>query len=437
MFEPKLIEPREALSWLNELEDSQIPTEQKVRIDRIAKTISLGLRRAETNWLIGTVSIVPEDPKLNFDFDEKVLTARDAEALAHCCVLRYEEYKLAKATDPRCLDEVKRYITVSYCYYLSTNDEHRQAVTGYIRSIILRELEEYWEAALSAKNALLCFTKEIETVNQFAINPGKGQRKNYANINAAIIDHTEKIMVGRLVSPPDLYAWFSAFHDSRLSTSARAVQEHLRRLVENGSVRKGGNKALIEWDIQCFTDMTRFDKSDKDQRATGEAYAYCGMVLWLLDENQAALNKLEKALEFYSTADPEHALIGWMIGQIRAEIFIGNKLQGGDIAENIIGDIMCRMEKSVREVNGRRYSAYKKESSTRQLASASIPRLNAPPTAQAVSSFGQEVSTEQVRLINKSGKAEPINWYTCQYAAMRTCLQTLMDRVIKKFESEV
>jgi hypothetical protein len=309
-----MIDTREVLGWLNEEKRlSHISLKFQLELNDLSN-LSPNLRVGQTSRIIRRVNSLNPGPL-------------KPELLVHCAVLRYEE----GAADSGCFEEANELITKSYDYYCALKDSHRQAVIGFLRSMILKQMHQFSDSAMFARQSLAYF---IENANY--LQPRDSFKKKRA----------VKIAVDLFNSPSDTYGFLFQFSPSRLCISAKQIQNQLRQSIEKNNFVLINESARIQREMNCLNEI--MDHKRLDRRDKGEALAYCGLVLRIIEERVEAAETLKRALDNYNPRDPEYPLISWMSGIMKAHICL--EVPAQNTKEYRICSVINGLEKCVCEM---------------------------------------------------------------------------------------
>jgi hypothetical protein len=258
-----MINTKEIIGWLNEEKKlSQIPLNLRVELDDLSKLLPV-LRVGQTSRFIRRVnSLNPGSQK--------------AELLVHCAALRYEE----GASDSGCFEEANELIIETDDYYRGSEDLHRQAVTGFLRSMILKPLRKFSDSAIFDRQSLSYF---VENANYR--KSGDSYKKKRA----------VKIATDLINSHSDAYDFLFRFSPSRLCVSAKQIQNQLRESIEKSNFVLFNESARIRREMKCLNEIMDHNRPDRSDK--GEALAYTGLVHWIIEERVEAAETLKRALD--------------------------------------------------------------------------------------------------------------------------------------------
>jgi hypothetical protein len=310
-----MIDTKEIISWLNEEKKlSQIPLNLRLELDDLSKLPPL-LRVGQTSRLIRRVNSL--DPG-----------SQKAELLVHCAALRYEE----GAADSGCFEEANELIIGTDDYYRGSEDLHRQAVTGFLRSMILKPLRQFSDSAMYARQSLAYF---IENAN-YLQSKDSYKKKRAVKIAADLVN-----------SHSDAYDFLFRFSQSRLCISAKQIQTQLRESIEKSNFVLINESARIRREMKCLNEIMDHNRPDRSDK--GEALAYCGLVLWIIEDRVEAAETLKRALDNYNPRDAEYPLISWMSGIMKAYICLDVPAQ--NTKDYRICSVINGLEKCVYEMD--------------------------------------------------------------------------------------
>lgn len=235
----------------------------------------------------------------------------------------------AQAFELNMIEDAGRWIDTAATNYEHFHDNHRFAVALWMLFIVRRRQGHYRVAFSQAVRARNFFIEKASERAQ------KKQIEEESWYRGRIIDMTCDLVS----SPEDMYELLFEFSGSKLSPSAMDIRNKVSTYLERRQF------ARIEQEIQLLLGITIRSSNPQE---TAEAFSFCGVVAWLLDEKEEAVNFLRSAMTLYVPNSFEYAVLEWMLGLA----LFKNKLNYAmaiQMMERSIQDIESQRLKAIRE----------------------------------------------------------------------------------------
>jgi len=178
---------------------------------------------------------------------------------------------------------------------LYSNDAHRQAVAVWMQYIVRRSESQFQQAVALARRARRLFTELAD------LHLSKKIFEVESWYRGRVIDMTSEL----IASPEDVFELLFEFHGSYLSASSAQLKAILADFLA------GGDQARIHDVMQQLLGVS-FKASMPEE--TGEALAYCGVIHWLFENHDEAINFFRSAMTQFIPGSHDYALLRWMLG---------------------------------------------------------------------------------------------------------------------------
>ncbi len=271
-----MISEWQVLGWLNRYSPSQLSTTnaQDVTLIHSSSLPEEEKRRLLDNLMILAVTLAN--------------TLEEAELEANCGIFCYARGMMLDA---------ERQLTRAHDRYEECQDEHRMAITEWLLYIYYNSQEDRLQALYWLRRARTRLRKLSKFFAQRSdVHKEKWYREREFDITS-----------DQFVTPRYVFETIVEFQGTRLSTSARIIQEQVQELI------KDRKHAEINEKLNILNQITQHALNTSEN---AEALAYSGLVTEEMGNTEGAIPLLRSAQALYIPESYEYTIVRWMLGLI-------------------------------------------------------------------------------------------------------------------------
>jgi len=211
-----------------------------------------------------------------------------AEILVNFSILAY---------DSNDFDTVVRWLDMAAQHYEICQDIHRHGTVRWMLYLVHRAQGQYRLAIQNAKLACKLWSANADDFRQRKFV----QKESW--YRGRIIEMICEI----LSNPENTFELLNEFSITKLSPSAMDIRNRISTHLERKQTEK------IDRDQQLLLGITL---NSEDPKETAEAFGFCGVIAWVQENKNDAVNFFRSAMALYAPASYEYAVLQWMCGLV-------------------------------------------------------------------------------------------------------------------------